>query len=105
MNNQELHEITAMSDHTRCFSKTIYDLTDDQVGCTCKTDTVETQIVGTTARRNWQFPKGRFPFVIGQQVTLEEMNTARAKGAIRVIEEKMEARKAKANPAPQQGQH
>ena len=85
---QELHEIIMISDHKRCFSPSIYDITD--VGCTCKVDTVETRIVGTESYRNWQFSKGRVPFKIGQQVTLADLNMARSMGAIREVEEKRE---------------
>ena len=94
---QELHEITMISDHKRCFSKSTFDITD--VACTCKVDTVETRIVGTESYRNWQFSKGRVPFKIGQQVTLADLNTARSLGAIREVEEKREKIKQKAQGA------
>jgi hypothetical protein len=93
----ELHEVTAISKHDRCFSKSVYDTY--EIGCTCKTDTVETRIVGTESYRNWEFPKGRCPLQIGQQLTLEQLNRARTSGVI----EAAEAKKTKPPTAEEKG--
>jgi len=98
--NEEMHEITAISDHKRCFSKAVFDMTDvpgyPGIGCTCKTDTVESKIVGTESFRNWQFPKGRNPFKIGQVVPVSALKTGRSLGAIQEAEAKKAAKRDKA---------
>ena len=87
----DIHEVTAISDHTRCFSNSVYEI--DGVGCKCKTDTVETRIVGTNDYRNWQFPKGRNPLVIGQRLTETELRGAQSLGAVMEAEKKREERR------------
>lgn len=86
-----MYEITGISDHKRCFSKSTFDIT--EVACVCKTDTVETRIVGTDSYRNWQFAKGRCPFKIGQIVSLDDLNTGRSMGAVQEFEANKEARR------------
>lgn len=101
MVEDQLHEVTAVSDHTRCYSKSIYDIFD--VGCTCKCDTVETRVVGTEQYRNWQFPKGHCPLVVGQQITLEELKIARTGGVIAAAEEFENSRKKTPTALPPAG--
>jgi hypothetical protein len=97
--DNDQYEVTAVSDHRRCFSKFIFDMTNVEgspgIGCTCKTDTIETRIVGTQSYRNWQFPKGRNPFKVGQIVTLENLKTGRTTGAIQEAEAKLAERRKK----------
>lgn len=82
----DMYEITGVSDHTRCYSKSIYDVFD--IGCSCKWDVVEGQLVGTSSRRNWNFPKGRCPFEIGQTWSEDDIKKAQMTGVISAAEEK-----------------
>jgi hypothetical protein len=89
----EQHEIIAISDHQRCFSKSVFEMTG--IGCRCKVDVVETRVVGTNDYRNWQFPKGHVPFKVGDIVSLEDLQVARSTGVMQAYEEKKEKNKPK----------
>jgi hypothetical protein len=87
----ELHEIMMISKHDRCFSQSLF-VSAYTEGCTCKSDTVETRIVGTEDRRNWFFPKGRCPFQIGEQIPASILKQTQMTGVMMEAEKENEVK-------------
>lgn len=82
----DIYEIVAVSDHTRCYSQALHQ-TYEFVGCRCKHDVVEGQIVGTDVRRSWTFAKGKNFFKVGEKYTEAQIKEAQITGAISAQED------------------